>query len=165
MVENDQDIALENIILALNLYDAEQELIQSVIAIPPLNNLFPGQSIPAGAWIENRPENWTRTTATLLTALPADIQQPAVEITDFAVTYSQENTIAQITGSFLITDPDAPGSQVWIAGVALSEDQPAGVRKWTSSQELSSGTPSDFEFQIYSLGPPIDRVQLLAELH
>ncbi len=165
MVENDQDIALENIILALNLYDADQELIQSVIAIPPLNILFPGQSIQVGAWIENPPENWTRTTATLLTALPADLQQSEVEITNYAVTYSQENTIAQISGSYQITDPDASGSQVWIAGVALSEEQPVGIRKWISSQELSPGSIYEFEFQIYSLGPQIDRVQLLAELH
>lgn len=165
LVENDQEIALENISVALNLYNADRELIQSVIAIPPLNILYPGQSTSVGAWIENPPEDWTQVTASLLTALPADRDQPAVEITDFAVTYSQENRIAQVSGTYQIVDPEATGTQVWIAGIALSDDKPAGTRKWISSQELSADTPAAFELQIYSLGPQIDRVQLLAELH
>jgi LysM repeat protein len=165
LVENDQEIALENISVALNIYNTDQELIQSVIAFPPLNILFPDQSIPVGAWIENPPEDWDQVTASLLTALPADREEPAVEIIDYAVTYSLENRIARVSGTYQIVDLDAPGSQVWIAGVALSDEIPVGMRKWTSSQDLTADTPFSFEFQIYSLGPRIDRVQLLAELH
>jgi LysM repeat protein len=165
LVENDQNLALEDISLAFNFFVDPQELVQSVIAIPPLNLLFPGQSIPAGAWIEDPPEDWTGLTASLLTAFPADIEEPAVEITDYAVTYSQEHTIAEVSGTYEIKDLQAAGSQVWIAGIAFNEDSVAGVRKWASGQDLAAETPYEFEFQIYSLGPRIDQVQLLGELH
>jgi len=164
MLNNDQEIALENITAAFNFYDDQQELVRSVIASPPLNRLFPGQSIPVGAWIEDPPQNRTGITASLLTAFPSDLDESQVEITDYSVTYSLENRIATVSGIFQIIDPEASGSQVWMVGYALSEGIPSGVRKWVSNQQLSTETSYDFEFQIYSLGPAIDRIQLLAEL-
>jgi LysM repeat protein len=164
MLNNDREIALENITVAFNLFADRQELVHSVIASPALNRLFPGQSIPVGAWIEDPPQNLTGITASLLTAFPSDLDDSQVEITDYSVTYSLENRIATVSGMYQIINPEASGSQVWIVGIALSEDIPSGVRKWVSSQELSTETSYDFEFQIYSLGPAIDRIQLLAEL-
>lgn len=164
MLKNDQEISLENITVAFNLYADRQELVQSVISSPPLNRLFPGQSIPVGAWIEDPPQNRTGITANLLTAFPSDLDESQVEITDYSVTYSLENKIAAVSGIYQINNPESSGKQVWIVGVALSEGIPSGVRKWVSNQELSTGTSYNFEFQIYSLGPAIDRIQLLAEL-
>ncbi|MEJ2448041.1 MAG: hypothetical protein P8Y37_08900 [Anaerolineales bacterium] len=152
------------ITVAFNFYADRQELVRSVISSPALNRLFPGQSIPVGAWIEDPPPNRTGVTASLLTAFPSDQDESQVEITDYSVTYSLENRIATVSGMYQFIDPEASGSQVWIVGVALSEGIPSGVRKWVSNEELSTETSNEFEFQIYSLGPAIDRIQLLAEL-
>lgn len=164
MVENDQEIALENISMAFNLFSADQELVESFVAIPPLNMLFPGQSIPVGTYIETPPDRY-QITSSPLTAFPADQQAPAVVIADYSVEYTQENQIARISGTYEITDPDFAAEEVWIAGIAFSDSNPAGLRKWISSEELAAETSLPFEFQIYSLGPRIDRVQLLVELH
>ncbi len=165
MVANNQDMPLENISMAFNFYSDDQELIESIIAFPPLNTLFPGQSIPVGAFIENPPSNQPRVTGSLLTAFPADLDLSSVAIIDYSVEYSQENRITAISGTFQITEADFAGDQVWIVGVAFSDGAPAGVRKWISTEDLEPDTPYSFDFKIYSLGPRIDQVSLLTEMH
>jgi LysM repeat protein len=165
LVENDHNIALENITMAFNIFIDDQQQSESVIAISPLNLLFPGQSSPVGVLIEDLPVESIRVTASLLTAFPTDLEESIVEISDFSIHYSQENRIAEISGTFEITEPDLSGQSVWIAGTALNDGAPVGVRKWISREELQGGTPYPFSFQIYSLGPRIDQVQLLAEAH
>ena len=164
-VENNQSFPLENISLALNIYNSEQELVSSQIAFPPLNFLFPGQSIPVGAFIPDTQANQNQVNSTLLSAYPSDQKEPYVLISDYALEYSQENTVAQIRGIFEILEGDQGGDQVWIVGIGYSGGKPAAVRKWVSTKGLKQGKSYPFDFLLYSLGPRIDRVQLYSELH
>ena len=165
MVENDQKIALENISAAYNLYSTDHKLLKSVIAIPPLNILLPGQSIPLTAFIPKTLPDQGQITAILLTSLRSEQTEPLTDITDYSIQYSQENRIARISGVFEILDADSEADQVWIAAIAFKEGIPVGVRKWVSAVELTPGTPYPFEIHLYSLGPRIDQVQLFSELH
>jgi len=165
LVENNQDIPLENISLAFNLYNDDRELVLSQVAFPPLNLLFPGQRIPVGTNFSSSLADQDRISTTLLTAFPADQQDPQVLISDTSLEYSQENTIARISGSFQLLEGEGKESQVWIAAVGLSDGVPAGVRKWISPDSLEAGKIYPFEFQLYSLGPGFDSVDLLAEAY
>ena len=52
-----------------------------------------------------------------------------------------------------------------MAAVAYSDGNPVGIRKWISAGELQPGENLVFEMILYSLGPPIEKVQLFSELH
>ena len=109
--------------------------------------------------------NQYQVSATLLTAYPATAQDPQVEISDYSLEYSQENTLAQIRGSFEILGADTSGKQVWIAGVGYHQGKPVALRKWISGPELDQAKSYTFDFVLYSLGPEIEKVELLVELH
>jgi len=165
MVENTQKLALESLSASFNLYDEKQEQVQSVVAIPPLNMLFPDQKIPLSAFIKPAQVDQYRVTGTLLTALPSERTEPLTAITDYSVKYTQENKVAQITGVVEVLATKVDGNQIWIAVVGLSDGEPVGIRKWTSGESVDPETAYPFEIQLYSLGPRIDQVLLLSELH
>jgi len=165
MVENNQKLVLENLSASFNLYDEKQEQVQSVVAIPLLNMLFPGQKIPLSAFIKPAQVDQYRVSGTLLTALPSQRTEPLTAITDYSVKYTQENKVAHITGVVEVLATKVDGNQIWIAATGLSAGEPVGIRKWTSSGSVDPETAYPFEIQIYSLGPPIDQVLLLSELH
>jgi LysM repeat protein len=165
MIENTQNIVLENLSASFNLYNQEQELIQSVVAIPPLNTLFPDQKIPLAAFIKPAEEDQYRVTGTLLTALPSENTKPLTEITDYSIQYSQENKVAEISGIVEVLATEVDSNEIWIAAVAFKAGEPVGIRKWTSTKPVDPETSYAFEIQLYSLGPPIDQVLLLSELH
>jgi len=165
MVENTQKLVLESLSASFNLYNEKQEQVQSVVAIPPLNILFPDQKIPLSAFIKPAQVDQYRVTGTLLTALPSERTEPLTAITDYSVKYTQENKVAMINGVVEVLATKVDGNQIWIAAVGLSDGEPVGIRKWTSGESVDPETAYPFEIQLYSLGPRIDQVLLLSELH
>ena len=165
LVENTQNLVLENLSASFNLYDQNQELVQSVMAIPPLNTLFPDQKIPLVAFIKPAQVDQYRVTGTLLTALPSERIEPLTAITDYSVKYSQENTVAQISGIVEVLATEVDSNEIWIAAVGFSAGKPVGIRKWASAESVDPETSYPFDIQLYSLGPRIDQVLLLSELH
>ena len=164
LITNNQNISLENISLTFNLYNEDQELVESQIAFAPLNTLFPDQSIPIGALIPDTQVDQNRISTTLLTAYPSNLQDPLVIITDYSLEFASENTVVQVKGDFEILEAGLIGRQVWIVGVGYSEGQPVAHRKWIETDREQSN-PYSFDFLLYSLGPEIDQVQLFSELH
>jgi len=164
-INNNQGLNLENISTALNLFDGDHNLIQSFIAIPPLNYLYPDQAIPVSAYIPPPlPEDYL-ITATLLTSLPSEGVNKATEIIDFEINYNEDKTIAEIDGSVKILENPSEENQVWIAAVAYANDNTVGIRKWISNGDHESGIEIEFNINLYSLGPAIDEIKLLSELH
>lgn len=165
LVENNQPITLENISLAFYTTLPEQDQVIRHIAYAPLNILQPGQKIALGMLFPDTEADQIQQTTTLMTAYPSEQTEPQVLISDQSLVYTQENTVVQVTGTFEILSGHLQGDQVWIAGIGYSAGKPAAVRKWVSPEGLEAGASYPFDFQLYSLGPEIDEVQLLAELH
>ncbi len=165
MVENNQDIVLENITVAINIYDSSRTLVNSFAAIPPLNYIFPDQSYPLAVYIDTKLPESFQASSVLLTSLPSGDINQLTEITQQFFHYREDNKIAGISGSVKTTDTNPKEKQIWIAAVAFSEGFPVGIRKWISSGDLVTNQDVPFEFVLYSLGPPIDKIQLYSELH
>jgi len=165
IAENDQAIPLENISVVINIYNSNKELINNYVAITPLNNLLPGQSLPLTAYIDDNLPDSYHSNAVLLTSLPSEDFEPRTEITQKFYQYREERTIAHITGSVMATGDNLKDTQVWIAAVAYSEGSPVGVRKWISSQDLDQEKEITFDLVLYSLGPTIDEIKLFSELY
>lgn len=165
MVENNQNMPLENISVAINIYDTGQDLIKTQIAYSLLDILYPGQILPVGDFIPDPPASQDQISATLLTAFPSDQVEPDVLISDYTLDYSQEGTIVQVKGFFEILNREIDNDTVWIVGVGSSQGDPVAVRKWISTEGLESGVLLPFDFILYSLGPPIDQVLIFGEAH
>ncbi len=164
-IHNNQGLTLENISAALNLYNDDNKLMQSYIAIPPLNYLFPDQTIPVSAFIPPPLPEGYQVTAILITSLPSERDAALTEILDPEIHFNDDKTIAKIAGSVRVKEFPTDEDQVWVAAVAYAEGYPIGIRKWISAGELQPGADIFFEMNLYSLGPPIDRIQLFSELH
>ena len=164
-IHNNQELSLENISVALNLYNDENKLIQSYIAIPPLNYLFPDQTIPVSAFIPPPLPERYQVTAILITSLPSERNKALTEILEPEIRFNDDKTIAEIAGSVRVEEFTTDENQVWVAAVAYSDGYPVGTRKWISAGELQPGAVIVFEMNLYSLGPPIDKIQLFSELH
>lgn len=165
MAENDQDIVLENITVAINIYDRSLALVNSYAAIPPLNYIFPDQSFPLAVFIDTKLPESFQASSVLLTSLPSGDTTQLTEITQQFFHYREDNKIADISGSVKTSVINPKGTQIWIAAVAFNEGLPVGIRKWISSGDLVTDQEISFEFVLYSLGPPIDKIQLYSELH
>ncbi len=165
MAENNQDIVLENITVAINIYDRSQTLVYSFAAISPLNYVFPDQSIPLFVFINTKLPESFQANSVLLTSLPSGDTNQLTEITQQFFQYREDNKIADVSGSVKTIISDPKGKQIWIAAVAFSDGLPVGIRKWISSGDLVTNQEISFDFTLYSLGPGIDKIQLYSELH
>jgi len=92
-----------------------------------------------------------------LLALPTPI--PTVENPDQNPVENTQTPIVESTST-----NSGQLSQVWLAVTAYdANDLPVGVRKWETAVGLSPGDTLPFEVSVYSLGPKIMRVEVLAE--
>ena len=87
------------------------------------------------------------------------------EVIDYSITYTLDNSVANITGLVKVGDTETEGRQIWIAAVGYNNRSPVGIRKWIYEADLQPETEYPFEITLYSLGPRIDQVLIFSELH
>ncbi len=165
LVKNNQQITLENLSLSATLYGEDGAPLQSLTAIPPLNYLYPGESLPfQGAFSDPIPDQY-ELELSLLTALPAEQPPPQIDLSDISIEYSEDRKFARVTGSILVPERLEGFENVWVAAVGFQDNQVVGVRKWASEPPLTPGSLVPFTLQLYSLGPGIDQIDVQAEFH
>jgi len=92
---------------------------------------------------------------------PAATATPTSDPTNPTVTPSP--TLA-ITGTPIAEGSTLAARLVWLALVAYDDQgEVVGLRKWEAQVEIPFGGSLTFEVSVYSLGPPIDHVQVLVE--
>ena len=174
---NDQQQVLENLSAWVRLYSPEGEALAGKAAIPPLNILPPDTTLPlvvffdepdeVGQSLEVTPE------AELLTAFTVP-EEDGRYLQTRLLTVEQtapEDQAGYELGQYATLQgwvdlpPSSPGAAlVWLAAVAYNAaGEIVGVRKWEAETPLSPGASLPFEITVYSLGPPIDRVEVLVE--
>ena len=165
LVENTQSYNIENISANFYLVASNQETVNK-LAFSPLNVLPAGKSIPLIAYFPppNPAEFQPRADLISVIPMPADterylnpiIKNQIIEISDLGLQ-------AVVSGEVSIQE-NKPAAQIWIIAVAYNQEgNPVGYRKWESINPLLKGENLSFEFKVYSLGPPIDYVELLIE--
>ncbi len=102
---------------------------------------------------------------TLALPLPAkDTRYLQVTIRDQQVASAVDGKSAGVTGHLALPAGQKPASQVWVAAAAFDAGGAVvGVRKWEAASVLSPGGTLSFDLQVYTLGPLIDHVSLLAQ--
>ena len=165
LIHNNQNHSLENISAAINLYDGENKLVQSYVAIPPLDYLFPDQKIPAAVYISAPLPDEFQVSTVLITSLLSEREINLTKIVDPIIQYRSGKKIANVTGTIKLPESVSLDNKVWVAAVGYAEEEVVGIRKWVSSEELQKGKEATFDLILYSLGPPIDEIHLFSELH
>ncbi len=160
LLSNDSTQALENLSGVLRFFSAAGEELLTVDMVAPLNLLPPGESMPLIAYVASPPEGWSSLRGRLLTAYVSigTGRYIATEIQNEQVLISASGLAAQVRGSVALAGGQ-PASSVWVLAVAYDEEGAVvGQRRWESD-----GGGLDFDFYVYSLGPEVASVTLLAE--
>lgn len=158
LVSNENDAPLENVIGVIQVLDDEGGVLATIDAMPMLNVLAPGESMPLVAYMRTSPGGWVGARGQVVSAylvtdtdyyLQATLNETQIDI-------SEAGIAAQITGH-ISTGATAPGT-AWVLAVAYASDGAVvGVYRWERQQDDA------FDFWVYSLGPKIATVDLLVE--
>jgi len=160
LVKNINEAALENLIGTVQLFSEDGDVLARLEAVPPLNILLPDQAMPLVAYQSKPPAGWVEARGQLLSAYVVPEQNDIylnVNLSGVEVEISQEGLSARVTGQARIAAGQSAGL-LWVLAVAYDQDgNVVGVRRWESRAE------AQFDFWVYSLGPKIAKVELLAE--
>ena len=160
LVSNDSAQALENLSGVLRFFSIDGDEIAAVDMVAPLNLLPSNQSMPLIAYVAAPPEGWNTLRGRLLTAYVSTGTERYIGtvIQNELVNISEGGLAAQVQGTVALSG-DQAASSVWVLAVAYDADGVVvGQRRWESD-----GATLNFDFWVYSLGPEIDSVALLAE--
>lgn len=160
LVSNDSPQALENLSGVLRFFSADGDELATVDMVAPLNLLPPNASMPLIAYVASPPQGWATRSARLLTAYVSNSGERYIstEIQNEQIQISASGLSAQVSGSVTLAGGQA-ASSLWVLAVAYDADGAVvGQRRWESD-----GATLEFDFFVYSLGPEIASVSLLAE--
>ncbi|MGA9534045.1 MAG: LysM peptidoglycan-binding domain-containing protein [Anaerolineales bacterium] len=164
---NDTGNPLEGLAAQISLLSPDGEIVASQLAFPPLNLLPPDQRMPLSATFDELPTGFAGARATLLSAFEStsaserylghDLQHVEQEPTSDGSRWDIRGTLA------LDQEQDVgEGIRATVVATGLDADgNVVGFAKWESDE--GSTSPWSFSTTVFSLGPRIERVQLLAE--
>ncbi len=186
-MHNELTQAVENLSAWINLIAPGGEVVTGTLAVPPLNLLPAGQSLPLAAYFPSPLPEGVSAKAQLLTASPVsadsgrylavqlEISQTSLDTSGLMATVKGRieypiSAAAGITGTVPLTGTVTPGgepppaSTLWAAVIAYGENGDiVGMRKWESEKPLPAGKHREFEITVYSMGPRIARTEVLVE--
>jgi LysM repeat protein len=173
-VTNQLDVPAENIAGVIRLLDNAGEESASQPAHSLLNLLAPGRSMPMAAYFAPPVPAWSTVQGQLTSAVEAnqaEIRYQAGDIQNLQTVPLEDNPLGyQISGSLNFSNPvDAEGTALgveyaWVLAIGYDADGAVvGVRRWEASSEQIEGTLT-FSLEVFSLGKPIEAVEVLSEI-
>jgi len=167
LLRNDTQQTIENLAVQFSLLDGAGQEVRSQAAYGLLDILPAGRMMPLAAFFPAPFPAGAETRAQLLTAfsLPADdARYISIALQNMLVTVDWNGKSAQVSGQAMPVMLDGQVKTLWILGVAYdAAGNVVGMRRWESAEPVSGGVQMPFSFSVYSVGPVIDRVELLTE--
>jgi LysM repeat protein len=165
--ENSQEFSVEGLSVNIRLYDRDSGQIIEKSAYPPLNLLTPGGFLPLAAYFPPPAPQSFDASAELLSALPVPADSGrylGVQQSDVNIDITEDGLMAQVSGTLYLADAAASARSLRVAAAALdASGRIVGLRRWDSAEGLSAGATQPFELLVYSAGPAIENVIVLAE--
>lgn len=182
LVDNKQAGALENLSARILLYSQEGEVVAEGEAIPPLNVVPRDRRMPLAVFFPPPLPDVFTVHAEIISAIPVPGEDQRYLTAGANLAEERialDGRQAVVSGEIVIAESGSAAQLIWLALVAYDNDgDVVGLRKWeatTGEQENSPGQvvvligPLEpggilaFEETVYSLGPPITRVEVLLE--
>ncbi len=170
-VLNELPVGIAGVIGEVSLYHPTGELFASLPVLPPVDIIPAGKSLPLfGNLSASVPPGYFARgrVAGAFLAEGGEERRLSVRVVESAVEILDDGRAAAAQGLVEITavqegEPAFVGS-LRVAAVAYdSGNEVVGLRLWEESVEGEPGGRYPFEIQIYSLGPPIAKVEIFAE--
>jgi hypothetical protein len=166
LVQNQYSETIENISAQFTFLDAGGQPLASQAAYALLNTLAPGGSMPLAVHFPPSQPADVTVRVQLLTAirlLPGDARYLPVMLDDTLASMDASGRTARVTGQVILTEAGA-AKTLWVLATAFdAAGNVVGLRRWESPSALSADDPVSFDFTVSSVGPPIERVEFLAE--
>jgi hypothetical protein len=132
-----------------------------------LDRLQSGLAIPLAVYFPKAPPQPWQVTTRLRTASPIVKDAGRYLISDLKLRssdYSADRLSIHVNGTVNLQADQKDANIIHVVGAAYdAAGQPVGVRRWDSTVGLESGSGLVYDFIIYSLGGPIDHVEILGE--
>jgi LysM repeat protein len=165
-VHNPYPYALENVTLQVTLLDENGQSLASQEAALPLNILPPDQVLPASVFFSDQILQ-ASVRAQVLTSTrlaKADARYLKTDLQNLLVSIAWDGLSARAQGRILLPETEKAAGSIWLAAVAYAADgQIVGLRRWEWSGSLQPAESQAFDQTVYSLGPPIQHVEILVE--
>ncbi len=167
-VENTTGGPLEGLVASFSLLDPGGDMVANEITDAPLNLLPEGGSMPLAVFFPPPAPEFAFASARLISAV--EISDPEARYLGVEFELEEEQLgPGRLTwrGSgevSLAADADETAQRIVLLAVGYGEDGTAvGFSKWESDPSIRSGEALEFALWVTSLGPEIDRVEVLAE--
>ncbi len=164
-VHNPFSYPLENIQLDVTLFDESGKPLTNQECILPVNVLPSDKTLPASVFFEGQIGTYAR--ALLLSSMrmdPSSERYLSTTVDSLLTVIDWNRLSASVQGQILLVDSQKPAKSVWLLAIAYdSLDHIVGYRRWENNDPLQPGTPQPFTLPVYSLGPPIQRVEIHTE--
>ena len=167
LVLNSGEDLLENPSVSFKLTSLEGEFESELVVFAPLNLLPAGSSLPVMASFPSpvppeydlavKIDYW-------LPTMPDDDRYADAAIVSSQVEVSKDKLTAQIQGQISVDAGERDLASLWLLATAFDQQgNPIGLRRWEADLPLPRSGTVDFETTVYSLGPDISKVELMAE--
>jgi LysM repeat protein len=167
IVSNNQDFDVENISAQISLVSPKNEISLIQEAMSPINLLPSGKSAILATYFPPPVPDPFQAYILVNTVIPVENMSQRyldLSIVDSSIIISKDQMRAEVSGEYSLINENEGTQYVWIAAFAYdASGNPIGFRKWSSDQPLRSGETHRFNFMVYSLGPPISKVEILYE--
>lgn len=167
LIHNQGEETLENPAVSFRLTSKEDGSESEMVVFAPLNLLPAGSSLPVlasfpapvpeGYDLQVQIDSW-------LPMMPDDDRYAQTEIVDSQIRISENYSLAYVEGKINVETENREIASLWLLAIAFDEaGNPVGFRRWEAALPLTNTQNIAFKTIIYSLGPDIDKVELMAE--
>ena len=167
LIKNQGEETLENPSVSFRITSPESDYESELVVFAPLNLLQPGSSLPIlASFPAPVPENYDVEAEIdyWLPTMPDDDRYAETEILDSNIQLSEDDAIAYVNGKISVDSAYREIASLWLLAVAFDQDgNPVGFRRWEAALPIANGEAIAFNTIVYSLGPGIDRIELMAE--
>lgn len=166
-VENNTEGDVEDISADFVLTGSNGSDPQTRSAFCLLDRLQSGLAIPLAVYFPQPPPPPWQVTTRLRTTSPVTNDTGRYLISDLKLLssqYSPDKLSIHVNGTVDLKGEQKDANIIHVVGAAYNAaGQPVGVRRWDSQVGLESGSGMVYDFSIYSLGGPIEQVEILGE--
>lgn len=162
------EATLEGLAALITLYDAQGERVASVTAYGPVNLLAPGKNMPLATFFTPPAPEYVQAVATLLSAFvfsPEEERYLEVETALDVIEALPGSTRWRLSGTVsLAAGETGVAERISVLVIALGANgEIVGFNVWESAGAVSPGEEIDVDLELFSLGPSIAGIEVLAE--
>ncbi len=166
-VDNNTELDIEDISADFVLAGSDGSEPQTRTAYCLLDRLQSGLSIALSVYFPQPPPPPWQVSTRLRTASPITNDSGRFLVSDLKLRsseYSPDKLSIHVNGTVDLQENQKDANIIHVVASAYNASgQPVGVRRWDSQVGLESGSGLVYDFNIYSLGGPIERVEILGE--